>query len=186
MKPNATILNELELHRGMQNQEPPKGELPITGVYSMGSTSSVGQSCSLPILISGYVTRPGWIAKSASLLQRKCSLLESWAASLGVEVSFFLIDENRFRHNESGSLGGEDCGSTQHILLLDEFYRTAVRLAGKRILWNMVPCDEEEHYDDYVMGLYAQGVLTPNEWLISAASVPVGGRVLRRQPVAAV
>jgi adenylate cyclase class 1 len=44
-----------------------------------------------------------------------------------VEVSFFLIDENRFRHNESGSLGGEDCGSTQHILLLDEFYRTAVR-----------------------------------------------------------
>jgi len=67
--------------------------------------------------------------------------------------------------NESGSLGGEDCGSTQHILLLDEFYRTAVRLAGKRILWSMVPCDEEEHYDDYVMKLYAQGVLTPNEWL---------------------
>ncbi len=32
----------------------------------------------------------------------------------------------------------------QHILLLDEFYRTAVRLAGKRILWNMVPCDEED------------------------------------------
>lgn len=29
----------------------------------------------------------------------------------------------------------------------------------------MVPCDEEEHYDDYVMTLYAQGVLTPNEWL---------------------
>ncbi|MFO6483685.1 hypothetical protein ACLBR5_02245 [Escherichia coli] len=48
---------------------------------------------------------------------------------------FPLIDENRFRHNESGSLGGEDCGLTQHILLLDEFYRTAVRLAGKRILW---------------------------------------------------
>ncbi len=29
----------------------------------------------------------------------------------------------------------------------------------------MVPCDEEEHYDDYVMTLCAQGVLTPNEWL---------------------
>ncbi len=109
--------------------------------------------------------RPRLDSEERQLLQRKCSLLESWAASLGVEVSFFLIDENRFRHNESGSLGGEDCGSTQHILLLDEFYRTAVRLAGKRILWNMVPCDEEEHYDDYVMGLYAQGVLTPNEWL---------------------
>lgn len=84
---------------------------------------------------------------------------------MGVEVSFFLIDENRFRHNESGSLGGEDCGSTQHILLLDEFYRTAVRMAGKRILWNMVPREEEDHYDDYVMSLYQRGVLTPNEWL---------------------
>ncbi|VDZ55994.1 adenylate cyclase [Serratia odorifera] len=84
---------------------------------------------------------------------------------MGVEVSFFLIDENRFRHNESGNLGGEDCGSTQHILLLDEFYRTAVRLAGKRILWNMVPCEEEAHYDEYVLSLYAQGALTPNEWL---------------------
>ena len=157
-------LEELELHRGMQTQEPPKGELPITGVYSMGSTSSVGQSCSSDLDI--WVCHQAWLdSEERQLLQRKCSLLESWAASLGVEVSFFLIDENRFRHNESGSLGGEDCGSTQHILLLDEFYRTAVRLAGKRILWNMVPCDEEEHYDDYVMGLYAQGVLTPNEWL---------------------
>ncbi|MBZ4241775.1 hypothetical protein LAN32_25420, partial [Mycobacterium tuberculosis] len=83
------------------------------------------------------VCHQAWLdSEERQLLQRKCSLLESWAASLGVEVSFFLIDENRFRHNESGSLGGEDCGSTQHILLLDEFYRTAVRLAGKRILWN--------------------------------------------------
>lgn len=39
-------LNELELYRGMSVQDPPKGELPITGVYTMGSTSSVGQSCS--------------------------------------------------------------------------------------------------------------------------------------------
>ncbi|EBH1775324.1 class I adenylate cyclase [Salmonella enterica] len=157
-------LNELELYRGMTPQDPPKGELPITGVYTMGSTSSVGQSCSSDLDI--WVCHQSWLdGEERQLLQRKCSLLESWAASLGVEVSFFLIDENRFRHNESGSLGGEDCGSTQHILLLDEFYRTAVRLAGKRILWSMVPCDEEEHYDDYVMTLYAQGVLTPNEWL---------------------
>lgn len=40
-----------------------------------------------------------------------------------------------------------------------------MRLAGKRILWNMVPGEEEANYDDYVMSLYAGGVLTPNEWL---------------------
>ncbi|PIJ50779.1 adenylate cyclase [Erwinia sp. OLTSP20] len=140
------------------------GEMPITGVYTMGSTSSVGQNITSDLDI--WVCHQSWLDNEERLcLQKKCHLLQKWCVSLGVEVSFFLIDENRFRHNESGSLGGEDCGSTQHILLLDEFYRTAVRLAGKRILWNMVPGEEEEHYDDYVMSLYAQGVLTPNEWL---------------------
>jgi adenylate cyclase len=148
----------------------------------MGSTSSVGQSCSSDLDI--WVCHQSWLdSEERQLLQRKCSLLESWAASLGVEVSFFLIDENRFRHNESGSLGGEDCGSTQHILLLDEFYRTAVRLAGKRILWNMVPGDEEEHYDDYVMTLYAQGVLMAGS---RRTQLALRRRVLWRQPLAAV
>ncbi|MGC6745959.1 hypothetical protein ACP0HM_23830 [Escherichia coli] len=78
-----------------------------------------------------------------------------------MEVSFFLIDENRFRHNESGSPGAKIVAPPSIYRCLTNFYRTAVRLAGKRILWNMVPCDEEEHYDDYVMTLYAQGVLTP-------------------------
>ncbi|VCV94777.1 Adenylate cyclase [Escherichia coli] len=145
-------LNELELYRGMSVQDPPKGELPITGVYTMGSTSSVGQSCSSDLDI--WVCHQSWLdSEERQLLQRKCSLLESWAASLGVEVSFFLIDENRFRHNESGSTGAKIVPS----ICCDD--RTAVRLAGKRILWNMVPCDEES-ITTYVMTLYAQ-VLTP-------------------------
>lgn len=78
-------LNELELYRGMSVQDPPKGELPITGVYTMGSTSSVGQSCSSDLDI--WVCHQSWLdSEERQLLQRKCSLLESWAASLGVEV----------------------------------------------------------------------------------------------------
>lgn len=165
--PNETqniYLSDLEDKWGSALDPMAKGELPITGVYSMGSTSSVGQSPYSDLDI--WVCHQSWLDnEERQRLQQKCNLLEQWSASLGVEVSFFLIDENRFRHNESGCLGGEDCGSTQHILLLDEFYRTAVRLAGKRILWNMVPGDEEAHYDEYVLSLYAQGALTPNEWL---------------------
>ena len=159
-----SYLNDLEEKWGSPFDKLSAGELPITGLYSMGSTSSIGQSCTSDLDI--WVCHQSWLdSEERHHLQQKCSLLEKWAASMGVEVSFFLIDENRFRHNESGSLSGEDCGSTQHILLLDEFYRTAVRLAGKRILWNMVPGEEEAHYDEYVLSLYAQGVLTPNEWL---------------------
>ncbi|MBD2794993.1 class I adenylate cyclase [Xenorhabdus sp. 18] len=140
------------------------GELPITGIYSMGSTSSIGQSCSSDVDV--WVCHQSWLdSDEKALLEQKCTLIEQWAASLGIEVTFFLIDENRFRHNACGSLNGEDCGSTQHILLLDEFYRTAVCMAGKRLLWAMVPVEEEAHYDEYVLSLYAQGVLTPNEWL---------------------
>ncbi|GAA0512993.1 class I adenylate cyclase [Tatumella terrea] len=142
----------------------PQGEAPITGVYSMGSTSSVGQNNHSDLDI--WVCHQSWLdSDERHKLQNKCRLLTQWCQSLGIEVSFFLIDENRFRHNESGNLGSEDCGSTQHILLLDEFYRSAVRMAGKRILWNMVPVSEEGRYDDYVMSLYAGGALTPNEWL---------------------
>ncbi|MBW7984501.1 class I adenylate cyclase [Enterobacillus tribolii] len=159
-----TYLNEIMQRQPGDLNAEPVGEPPITGVYSMGSTSSVGQSCSSDLDI--WVCHQSWLdADERQRLQQKCTRLEKWAASLGVDVSFFLIDENRFRHNESGSLGGEDCGSTQHILLLDEFYRTAVRMAGKRILWNLVPCEEEAHYDEYVLSLYARGALTPNEWL---------------------
>lgn len=157
-------LDSIELRWGELPAVDSPGEPPITGVYSMGSTSSIGQSCTSDLDI--WVCHQSWLDnEERQRLQQKCTLLEQWAAAQGVDVSFFLMDENRFRHNESGSLGGEDCGSTQHILLLDEFYRTAVRMAGKRILWNMVPVEEEEHYDEYVLSLYAQGALAPNEWL---------------------
>ncbi|WP_334471553.1 class I adenylate cyclase [Arsenophonus sp. PmNCSU2021_1] len=140
------------------------GELPITGIYSMGSTSSIGQSDVSDLDI--WVCHQSWLdQEERQLLQKKCILIEQWASSLGIDVTFFLIDENRFRHHTSGSLSDEDCGTTQHILLLDEFYRTAVRMAGKRLLWMMVPAEEEANYDEYVLFLYARGVLTPNEWL---------------------
>ncbi|WP_241630987.1 class I adenylate cyclase, partial [Rosenbergiella nectarea] len=33
------------------------------------------------------------------------------------------------------------------------------------ILWNLVPSEHEDHYDEYVMELYAKGALVPNEWI---------------------
>lgn len=157
-------LHDLEYRSGSPVMSPPHGEMPVMGIYSMGSTSSVGQNAISDLDI--WVCHQSWLDNhERHRLQKKCAALKKWCVSMGVDVSFFLIDENRFRHNESGNLGAEDCGSTQHILLLDEFYRTAVRMAGKRILWNVVPCEEEARYDDYVMSLYTRGTLSPNEWL---------------------
>lgn len=139
-------------------------ESAIIGLYSMGSTSSVGQNNSSDLDI--WVCHQSWLDNDERrALQAKCHLLEVWCLSYGVQVSFFLIDENRFRHNQSGLLSQDNCGSMQHILLLEEFYRSAVTMAGAPILWNIVPVEHESDYDEYVNSLYAQSIIKPNEWL---------------------
>ena len=51
-----------------------KGELPITGIYSMGSTSSVGQNSVSDLDI--WVCHQSWLDNEERLnLQRKCTLL---------------------------------------------------------------------------------------------------------------
>lgn len=148
----------------LQSQSQSRLAAPIIGLYSMGSTSSVGQSSTSDLDI--WVCHHTWLDNhERQALENKCLVLQNWYSSYGLEVNFFLIDENRFRRHESGPLGHEDCGSMQHNLLLDEFYRSAVRLAGLRILWNMVPVDKEHCYDDYVNSLYTNSILTANEWL---------------------
>ncbi len=139
-------------------------EHAIIGLYSMGSTSSVGQNNSSDLDI--WVCHHAWLDQDERrALQAKCHLLEVWCLSYGVQVSFFLIDENRFRHNQCGLLSQDNCGSMQHILLLEEFYRSAVTLAGAPILWNIVPLEHENNYEEYVNTLYAQSLIKPNEWL---------------------
>ena len=136
----------------------------ISGIYSMGSTSSIGQNNASDLDI--WVCYPPTLNQTEiNHLHEKCRLLEKWAHSLDVDVTLFPIAEDRFRANQSGCLDDEDCGSTQHILLLDEFYRSSVLLAGKLILWTIIPVEHEKHYDDYVNMLFEQGMLSRDDWL---------------------
>ncbi|MEH0743495.1 class I adenylate cyclase [Vibrio cholerae] len=136
----------------------------ILGLYTMGSTSSIGQSTSSDLDI--------WVCVSSKMsaderdsLTNKCLLITEWALSRGVEANFFLMDESRFRTNKCEEMTGDNCGSSQHLLLLDEFYRSAVRLAGQRLLWQIVPPEMEECYDEYVTHLCSQNVINCSEWI---------------------
>ncbi len=136
----------------------------IYGLYTMGSTSSIGQSTSSDLDI--------WVCVSSSMSQderesltTKCLLITDWAQTQGVEANFFLMDEERFRSNHSEEMTGDNCGSSQHLLLLDEFYRSAVRLAGKRLLWQIVPPEMEECYDEYVNDLCNNGYIDCSKWI---------------------
>ncbi|WP_143421850.1 class I adenylate cyclase [Gilliamella mensalis] len=110
----------------------------ISALYSMGSTCSIGQSVQSDLDI--------WICIENSLtdqqkevLQQKCRLIENWAAKLQVKLTLFVVDADRFINKHHECLMGENCGSAQHILLLEEFYRSANLLAGKFLLWFAVP-----------------------------------------------
>src|SRR5699024_6192429 len=62
-------------------------------------------------------------------------------------------------------LSADNCGSSQYMLLLDEFYRSAIRLAGRPLLWLHLAVEDESKYDETVQQLINSGQLNPNEWV---------------------
>ncbi|MGH8333632.1 MAG: class I adenylate cyclase, partial [Pseudomonas fluorescens] len=54
---------------------------------------------------------------------------------------------------------------TQHYLLLDEFYRTAIWLAGRTPIWWLVPVYEEASYDRYTHTLMSKRFIRADETL---------------------
>lgn len=123
-------------------------EPPIHGLFLMGSAGSVAYSNRSDLDI--------WICHRSDLehgdlsaLRTKCEEIEAWAGEQGLEVHFFLIDPERFRQGQLEPLSRESSGTTQHGLLLEEFYRTALHLAGCKLLWWLVPPEQENRYREY-------------------------------------
>ncbi|WP_220719878.1 class I adenylate cyclase [Agarivorans litoreus] len=136
----------------------------ILGLYSMGSTATVGQTESSDLDI--------WVCHNTDLapervvlLAEKCEQISSWAAHQGVELNFFMVQENQFKTGSISELSKDNCGSAQHLLLLDEFYRTALPLAGKQLVWFAVPSDLEQSYDSFVQQQFELGVFNHEQWL---------------------
>ncbi|MFH7588039.1 class I adenylate cyclase [Oceanimonas smirnovii] len=146
-------------HQGLEQHE-----CDILGLYSMGSTSSIGQGHRSDLDI--WVCHAHTLAPArAALLQQKCLLISKWADQRGVELNFFLIPDNKFRTDNQQSVQGESCGSAQHLLLLDEFYRSHLRIAGKRLVWMFAPGKLGPGYDQFVAEQFASGTLNHDEWL---------------------
>lgn len=127
----------------------PKRQTAIHAIYFMGSTGTIAHSEGSDFDF--------WLCYDQRLsseelkkLKLKATRIEEWAGELGLEIHFFFINPDEFRQGKHHALSSESSGSAQHNLLLDEFYRTSVLLAGQFPLWWLVPPEYEAAYDIYV------------------------------------
>ena len=130
----------------------------------MGSSGTIGHSGESDLDI-WVCHRKNLDVELLDLLQRKLSSISNWAKSLKIEAHFFLMDEDHFRRQYSAPMDKEASGSSQHYLLLDEFYRTAILLAGRYPLWWMVPVEENHNYQEYADLLLSKRYLRPSDWI---------------------
>lgn len=134
----------------------------IHSIFLMGSTGTVAYSEKSDFDL-WLCHRAGLSSTQLDLLQKRCHAVEEWTAGLGLEVHIFLMNAETFKSGEVVTLSGESSGTAQHNLLLEEFYRTGLLVAGRYPAWWLVPPEYEADYDDYVGTLTKRRFVNVNE-----------------------
>lgn len=127
-------------------------------LYSMGSTGSITQT-SLSDLDLWLCYSNTLTIEQYKLMEIKIAKLQEWAKTFDVDINIFLTSPEQFKaQTYSSGVTDEHSGSAQHFFLLDEFYRSAILLAGKRLLWLHL------HKDDY-LNVANNPDIDLNEWV---------------------
>ncbi|MDH2924802.1 adenylate cyclase class 1 [Nicoletella semolina] len=134
------------------------------GLYAMGSFGSITQTSLSDLDIWLCYSRPFSDAQLTAL-KEKIVKIQQWGQSLRVEINLYLMNPSEFKtHRYTSELNEEHSGSAQHYFLLDEFYRSAVRLAGKPILWLHLP-ETSLPYQVLVDQAVAAHIIRLEEWV---------------------
>ena len=140
-------------------------EPPILGLYVMGSFGSISQTSSSD-MDTWICCREDLNDTQRDLLTQKARQIEEWALQFDVEIHFYLVDQQRFRNDRyADPITNENSGSAQYMLLLDEFYRSAVRLAGNPLLWLHFWVEKETDYESEVQKAVENGEINPQDWV---------------------
>lgn len=119
----------------------------IQSLFVMGSPGTLGHSVASDLDV-WLCHQPELEPRGIERLERKAEAVSRWAATLGLELHVFVFAAVEFREGRQRvEVNGENCGSAQHYLLLDEFYRTGIHLAGCYPLWWLIPAEREADYD---------------------------------------
>ncbi len=148
-KPSKSDLNSIKrVSKSFRYRSLDQRNSRIFSIFIMGSMGTLGQTRASDIDI--------WICYDPNLkdaeihdLNEKCSLIAKWANENRLDLCFFPMNNELFLNGKSTPLSEESSGSTQHYLLLDEFYRSSLYLGGRQPLWWFVPSEYENNYQEY-------------------------------------
>ncbi len=147
----------------------------IWGIYIMGSVGTLAHTTHSDFDV-WLCYKPDLSHEGRVELQQKCQRISKWADDLRLEVHFFLMNSEAFASGQTLQLDEESSGSAQRALLLDEFYRTALYVAGRLPLWWFAPAQEEHDYEQYTHQLTDKRFLRPGTTLDFGGlnHIPVG------------
>lgn len=159
------------LARSFAYRDAGKRRPDLEALFLMGSPGSLGHSVASDLDV--------WLCHDAGLpdsaikqLEQKAEAVSAWADSLGVELNVFVFSAADWRQRQQrAEVAGENCGSAQHYLLLDEFYRTSIHLGGRYPLWWLVPVEHEADYEARTRQLIECRFIRGDEY-IDFGSVP--------------
>jgi len=159
--PGQTLLRiAKKISRSFEYKKRAKRRYHVHGLYLMGSIGSIAHTAGSDFDV-WLCHNPELSARAQRALRAKSDRIEEWATELGLEVHIFLMNADAFRRGELDTLSHESSGSTQPRLLLEEFYRTGVLLAGRYPLWWLVPPEEESNYTVYAAMLLRKRFVDP-------------------------
>lgn len=132
----------------------------IEAIYLMGSAGSVAHSghsdLDIWVCVRNQLSEDEW-----RLLRQKRDKLQRWAREMAIECSIFLVTTNAIVDSSAES----EKQTIQSELLLDEFYRTQIYLAGRYLLWWLVPTQLSIPYKEYASKLLDQRFVQPEDWI---------------------
>jgi len=148
--------------KNYQDRRTPLREYNIYALYLIGSAGTIAYTDRSDLDI--WVCHRSDIQEEAlQLLKKKCGLLTEWAESLGLEANFFVLTPESIRDGHIETMSEESSGSAQHLLLIEEFYRSGLLLGGRIPAWWLVPPDQENNYYQHLESLLSKKIITEHD-----------------------
>jgi adenylate cyclase class 1 len=166
--PSLEALDLAEQHfPGLRSSSPAGEALVIECLATIGSVGSVAQTSASDadfwVCYDGATAAPGAIDG----LKKKLDALSLWAEqAFGLEAHFFLMSLENVQNNDFGFSDKESSGTAQALMLKEEFYRTALIVAGRIPGWWLTPPGaEEKSYRAHLRAAVADPLADPGRFM---------------------